>query len=77
MEQDNLVFVTNPPLRLDVSIEVWIMSVNTKDCDRQMVEVDLILVELFDTTVTIDLHYNMHTFTIYALISNSHDFIVH
>jgi hypothetical protein len=36
-----------------------------------MVEVDLILVELIHTIVTIDLHYNMHTFTIFALILNT------
>jgi hypothetical protein len=42
-----------------------------------MVEVNLILVKLFRSIVIIDLHYNMHTFIIFALILNTLDFVVH
>jgi len=37
----------------------------------QMVEVNLIPIKLFHSTVITNLHYNMHTFTIFALILNS------
>jgi hypothetical protein len=42
-----------------------------------MVEVNLIPAKLFHTIITIDLHYNMHTFTIFALIINTPNSIVH
>jgi hypothetical protein len=42
-----------------------------------MIKVNLILEELFHTTITTNLHYNMHIFTIYALILNIHDFVIH
>jgi hypothetical protein len=44
---------------------------------NSLVEVDLINVELFHTTVITYLHYNMHTFTIFVLILNTLDFVVH
>jgi hypothetical protein len=34
MELDNLVVVIDPLLGLDVSIKVWIMLVNRKDCGK-------------------------------------------
>jgi hypothetical protein len=43
----------------------------------QMVEVNLIPAKLFHITITTDLHYNMHTFTIFVLILNTLDFGVH
>jgi hypothetical protein len=42
-----------------------------------MVEMNLIPAKLFHTIVTIDLHYNMHTFTISALILNTHNSTIH
>ncbi len=38
---------------------------------------NLIPAKLFHTIVTIDLHYNMHTFTISALILNTHNSTIH
>jgi len=43
----------------------------------QMVELNLILVELFHIIVTTYLHYNMHTFIISTLIPYTPDFAVH
>jgi hypothetical protein len=42
-----------------------------------MVDVDLIPTELLHSIVTTYLHYNMHTFTIFALILNTPDSLVH
>jgi hypothetical protein len=42
-----------------------------------MLDVDLIPAEPLHIIVTTYLHYNMHTFTIFALILNTHDSIVH
>jgi hypothetical protein len=42
-----------------------------------MVKVNLILVKLFDSIIITNLHYNMHTFTIFALILNTLDSTVH
>jgi hypothetical protein len=42
-----------------------------------MVDVDLIPIELFHIIVTIDLHCNVHKFTIPTLILNTHAFVVH
>jgi hypothetical protein len=43
----------------------------------QMVEVNLIPIKLFHSIVITNLHYNMHTFTIFVLILNTFDFVVH
>ncbi len=43
----------------------------------QMVQMDLILAKLFHTTITTNLHYNMHTFRFFALILNTLDYVVH
>jgi hypothetical protein len=42
-----------------------------------VVEVDLILAELLHITITIDLHYNMHTFITFTLILNTLKFTIH
>jgi hypothetical protein len=42
-----------------------------------MVNVDLITTKLLHIIVTTYLHYNMHTFTIHALILNTLDYAVH
>jgi hypothetical protein len=42
-----------------------------------MIKVNLILEELFHTTITTNLQYNMHIFIIYVLILNTPDFVIH
>jgi len=42
-----------------------------------VVEVDLVLAKLLHITVTINLHYNMHTFTTFTLILNTLKFTIH
>jgi hypothetical protein len=42
-----------------------------------LVDVDLIHVEQFHSTVTTYLHYNMHIFTIHALILNTPASTIH
>jgi hypothetical protein len=44
---------------------------------RYVVKVDLIHAKLLHTNVTTNLHFNMHTFTIFALILNTHDYVAH
>jgi hypothetical protein len=50
---------------------------NSPQDGHQMVEMNLIIAKLFHNIITIDLHYNMHTFTISTLILNTHDSGVH
>jgi hypothetical protein len=45
--------------------------------DIFLVEVNLIVAKLFHTTITTDLHYNMHTFIIFAVILIKFDFVIH
>jgi hypothetical protein len=42
-----------------------------------MVNVDEFVANYYTLTVTTNLHYNMHTFTILALILNTHVFAIH
>jgi hypothetical protein len=42
-----------------------------------VVKVNLIIAEFFQTTITTDLHFNMHTFTISNLIFNTFNYAIH
>jgi hypothetical protein len=56
-----------------ISNAIW----ETLSMSKFVVEVDLILAELLHIIVTIDLHYNMHTFTTFTLILNTLKFTIH
>jgi hypothetical protein len=56
-----------------ISNAIW----ETLNMSKFVVEVDLILAKLFHITITIDLHYNMHIFTTFALILNTLKSTIH
>jgi uncharacterized protein YjaG (DUF416 family) len=56
-----------------ISNAIW----ETLNMSKVVVEVDLILAKLFHIIVTINLHYNMHTFTTFALILNTLKSTIH
>jgi hypothetical protein len=56
-----------------ISNAIW----ETLNMSKFVVEVDLILAKLFHIIVTIDLHYNMHPFTTFALILNTLKSTIH
>jgi hypothetical protein len=56
-----------------ISNAIW----ETLSMSKFVVEVDLILAELLHITITIDLHYNMHTFITFTLILNTLKFTIH
>jgi len=56
-----------------ISNAIW----ETLNMSKFVVEVDLILAKLFHIIVIIDLHYNMHPFTTFALILNTLKSTIH